>query len=83
MKWTVVLFFPLLVFSCVPDTRLEQVLASSGNNRPELEKVLRHYEDDGQKYRAACFLIENIDLAFEVWKKYPWCRRLAETELTV
>ena len=84
------------------------------SNRPELEKVLRYYEDDGQKYRAACFLIENmsgkgsilyegkwydrkvvqadlltvqadflienIDLAFEVWRKYPWCRHLSETE---
>ena len=26
------------------------------------------------------FLIENIDLAFEVWKKYPWCRHLSEAE---
>lgn len=26
------------------------------------------------------FLIENIDLAFEVWKKYPWCSHLSENE---
>ena len=26
------------------------------------------------------FLIENIDLAFEVWKKYPWCSHLTEQE---
>ena len=28
----------------------------------------------------ADFLIENIDLAFEVWKKYHWCSRLTEQE---
>lgn len=28
----------------------------------------------------ADFLIENIDLAFEVWKKYPWCSHLTEEE---
>ena len=28
----------------------------------------------------ADFLIENIELAFEVWKKYPWCRHLSEAE---
>lgn len=28
----------------------------------------------------ADFLIENIDLAFEVWKKYPWCSHLTEQE---
>lgn len=104
----------LCMFSCQESSRLEQVLASSGSNRPELEKVLRHYEDDERKHRAACFLIENmprkgsilyegkwydrkvvqadlltiqadfliedIDLAFEVWGKYPWCRHLPESE---
>lgn len=28
----------------------------------------------------ADFLIENIDLAFEVWKRYPWCSHLTEQE---
>ena len=28
----------------------------------------------------ADFLIENIELAFEVWKKYPWCNHLTEEE---
>lgn len=28
----------------------------------------------------ADFLIENIDLAFEAWKRYPWCRHLTEDE---
>lgn len=34
---------------------------------------------DLQAIRAD-FLIENIDLAFEVWKKYPWCNHLTEDE---
>ena len=101
------------LFSCTSDSALERVLKASGNNRQELERVLHHYAHDGQKYRAACFLIENmprkgsilyqgkwydkkveadlltikadflienIDLAFEVWQKYPWCRHLTELE---
>ncbi|MCC8155549.1 MAG: hypothetical protein LIP01_16055 [Tannerellaceae bacterium] len=113
--------------------RLQFALEFAGENRSELEKVLQYYKDDEEKYKAACFLIENmpqwygyegwaldslhtiiakaykedylpasvyrewssfpfysfpkvydshiitagylinnIDLAFEVWKKYPW-----------
>lgn len=93
------------LFSCSRKMDLERALLSSSSNRPDLEKVLHHYQDDEQKYRAAVFLIENmqgkgtilyhgrwyeqkkveadlqtikadflienIDLAFEVWKKYP------------
>ena len=40
--------------------RLELALASAGANKEELLKVLRHYEGDSLKYRAACFLIENM-----------------------
>lgn len=40
--------------------RLEQALEFAGDNRAELEKVLRHYEGDTLKYRAARFLIENM-----------------------
>ena len=39
---------------------VEQALKLAGDNRPELEKVLKHYSqlpDDSLKYRAACFLI--------------------------
>lgn len=41
---------------------LDIALQSAGNNRKELEKVLRHYQNnstDSLKYKAACFLIEN------------------------
>lgn len=42
---------------------LEAALQSAESNRKELEKVLRHYQKnpaDSLKYKAACFLIENI-----------------------
>jgi hypothetical protein len=42
---------------------LEQSLQFAGSNRPELEKVLKHYSSspaDSLKYRAAVFLIENM-----------------------
>ena len=42
---------------------LEDALAQAGGNRAELEKVLRRYSlrpEDSLKYRAACFLIENM-----------------------
>lgn len=44
-------------------TSLEAALQSSGSNRKELEKVLHHYRvdpSDSLKYKAACFLIENM-----------------------
>jgi hypothetical protein len=56
--------FPVLLFACsrMP-SRLEQALALAGANRAELEKALAHYSADAAdslKYRAACFLIENM-----------------------
>lgn len=44
-------------------TSLETVLQVAGENRQELEKVLHYYRinlADSLKYKAACFLIENI-----------------------
>ena len=51
----------LFLFSCM-DTqdRLERALTLAGENRTELEKVLKYYKDDSLKYKAACFLIENM-----------------------
>lgn len=42
------------------DKRLEEALNMAGNNRIELEKVLKHYEHDSLKLKAARFLIENM-----------------------
>lgn len=113
-----VLAFMLLSCSNYSET-LEEVLRISGNNRKVLEQVLAHYKNDSLKWKATCFLIENmpgkgsieycysqndcgyvrlepkadlsvitadylienIDLAFEVWQHYPWCKQLSFDEL--
>lgn len=56
-----------LIFSCTNSesavSLLETALRQAGKNRSELEKVLLHYQvnpADSLKYRAACFLIENM-----------------------
>ncbi|MCD7972820.1 MAG: transglutaminase-like domain-containing protein [Candidatus Azobacteroides sp.] len=58
------LLFLFLFASChEKEDRLEQALRQAGKNRKELEKVLSHYQqlpDGEQKYKAACFLIENM-----------------------
>lgn len=46
--------------SCKETSRLELALRFAGENRMELEKVLKHYANDSLKYKAACFLIENM-----------------------
>ena len=55
------------------DNRLEQALQFAGTNRPELEKVLEHYEGDSLKYKAAKFLIMNMPYHFaaESWFVSP------------
>jgi hypothetical protein len=55
----------LFSFGCLPKEvpLLEQVLSLAADNRAELEKVLLRYKqnpEDSLKYRAACFLIENM-----------------------
>ncbi|MDR3218939.1 MAG: hypothetical protein LBU22_08190 [Dysgonamonadaceae bacterium] len=65
----------LIFFACSKTTRLEQTLQFAGENRPELEKVLQHYRQDpadSLKYRAACFLIENM--------RYHYCRSSAQLD---
>ncbi|MEI6865147.1 hypothetical protein [Flavicella sp.] len=67
---------------------LELTLKESGDNRPELEKVLDYYSTipaDSLKYKAAVFLIENMrnhksykvingfEAAFDSIDKYPKC----------
>ncbi len=53
----------LCVYSCtVYPTGATHTLRSAGPNRPELERVLEHYRSagDAERYRAACFLVENM-----------------------
>ena len=40
------LFIIWIFCSCTELSRLESALLQSGANRPELEKVLSHYEDE-------------------------------------
>lgn len=54
----------VVLAGCAGSSRLEWALAFAGDNRQELEKVLVHYKDSGQKYDAACFLIENMPYYF-------------------
>lgn len=58
------------VSSCLQNDRLEYALQFAGDNRIELEKVLKHYEDSGLKYNAACFIIENMPhyFSYEGWQ---------------
>lgn len=58
-------FSLILLCSCIgkKQNELEQALLLAGENRTELEKVLKRYSSDpadSLKYRAACFLIENM-----------------------
>ena len=48
------------MLSCTRNENMERTFQRAGENRAELEKVLRHYEDDEAKRRAAVFLISNI-----------------------
>lgn len=52
----------IMTLSYCSSTKLEEALEASGENRPELERVLKHYSDnnDSLKLRAAKFLIENM-----------------------
>lgn len=64
MKRVIFIYLWCLVFAaCTSVSPLEKALQLSGNNRVQLEQVLRHYSRDpadSLKYKAACFLIENM-----------------------
>lgn len=52
-------------FSCQKQKDPRQVaLELAKENRAELENVLEHYKEDSLKYKAACFLIENMPYHF-------------------
>lgn len=52
--------FVTIINCCTNPSKLEEALALSGENRGELEKVLKHYSNDSLKLIAAEFLIENM-----------------------
>jgi len=66
---------------------VEQALKYAGKNRAELEKVLDYYSqhpEDSLKYRAACFLIENMPQHFyyesALIDTFKTFKRLAESK---
>ena len=60
MKKLKLLLSVLGMLSCTRNTGLELTFHRAGTNRTELEKVLRHYEGDERKHRAALFLLERM-----------------------
>lgn len=62
MKNFIFILLPIIIVSCQPSgkERLNDALKFAGENRIELEKVLKHYENDSLKLKAAMFLIENM-----------------------
>lgn len=65
------MFISLLFSECATKVdRLEYALEFAGENRRELEQVLEYYRGDSLKYRAACFLIENMPhwYAYDGWQ---------------
>ena len=64
MKKQLFIFLTFLLTACHDGNgKLENALRLAGDNRPELERVLRHYAQapaDSLRLRAARFLIENM-----------------------
>lgn len=59
--YSIIGVYLLMVYSCQNASYdLDASLVLAGNNRVELEKVLKHYHGDAKKYKAACFLISNM-----------------------
>ena len=65
MRNILLILLTIFLLSCqnLEEKQIKMVLALSGNNRPELEKVLEHYKEndaDSLKLKAARFLIMNM-----------------------
>jgi hypothetical protein len=63
LKIGAIAFFMFVLTACFEPSHLEQALVLAGENRAELEKVLAYYSKspaDSLKYKAACFLVENM-----------------------
>ena len=50
----------MLACSKASSDSLEEALLQAGDNKEHLEAVLRHFQDDPQKYEAARFIISNM-----------------------
>lgn len=65
-NWLYIIMCFSLFFGCrtEEDKEIHEALMMAGSNRLELEKVLKHYEDDSLKLRAAHYLIRNMTYHF-------------------
>ncbi|KAA6321797.1 hypothetical protein EZS27_028591, partial [termite gut metagenome] len=72
----IILFFTYFLFSCTHySSEIEDVLKQAGNNRSELETVLKHYRsrsEDSLKLRAAEFLIVNMPGKYSKYYDASW-----------
>lgn len=64
------LYYILIILCCYScncsNSKLEYILTLAGHNRCELEKVLEYYRNDKLKYKAACYLIENLENKYSI-----------------
>ena len=51
---------------------MDIALQQAKHNKAELEKVLKHFKHDSLKYRAACFLIENMPGKYSILLMIRW-----------
>lgn len=60
------IYLTILLSACSSqDKRLEYALKLAGENRQELEKVLKHYQNSPEKLAATHFLIQNMPYYYE------------------
>ncbi|MDR0864782.1 MAG: hypothetical protein LBO74_07610 [Candidatus Symbiothrix sp.] len=77
MQKFIILAFTCLLISCTQhySPEIETVLKQAGNNRSELEQVLKHYSKtpaDSLKLKAAEFLIVNMPDKYSEYYDAPW-----------
>lgn len=60
ISWIYIIFLLLLSACTNKVNRLEIALQQAKDNKAELVKVLKYFEGDSLKYRAASFLIESM-----------------------
>ena len=53
MGYACIYILCIFMTACNPPGPLEQTLRQAGNNRIELEEVLKHYQKDKLRYKAA------------------------------
>jgi len=69
-QFIIAILFPVLLFSCSQEDRqLDMALQMAGDNRQELEKVMKHYADNPMKREAAEWLITNMPGHAVTWSE--------------